>query len=67
MLENPDKLREMVEKTGACTTDRQSPESVGRLCDKCQRYAQTWAPAAQRLWQGSCREKAAKPCIKRKG
>ena len=59
MLENPDKLRGMVEKTGARSTDLQSPESVEHLCDKCQEYAQSWAPAAQRLWQGPCREKAA--------
>lgn len=59
MLENPDKLREMVEKTGARSTDLQSPESVEHLCDKCQGYAQSWAPTAQRLWEGSCREKAA--------
>lgn len=59
MLENPDKLRGMVEKTGARSTDLQSPESVEHLCDKCQEYAQSWASAAQRLWQGPCREKAA--------
>ena len=57
MLENPEKLREMVEKTGAHSTDLQSPESAEHLCDKCAAYAQDWAPTAERLWQCSCQEK----------
>ena len=32
MLENPELLREMVEKTGAKSTDLQSPESAEHLC-----------------------------------
>ena len=59
MLENPDKLREMVGKTGARSTDLQSPESVEHLCEKCAGYARDWAPTAERLWQCSCREKQA--------
>ncbi|HIR31037.1 MAG TPA: radical SAM protein [Candidatus Faecousia faecavium] len=57
MLENPEKLREMVEKTGAKSTDMQSPESAEHLCAKCDAYAANWAPTAEKLWQcsGSCR------------
>lgn len=53
MLENPQKLREMVKKTGAHSTDMQSPESADHLCDKCEQYAKNWAPSAQKLWKAS--------------
>ena len=33
--ENPEKLREMVAKSGAHSTDLQSPETVEHLCAKC--------------------------------
>lgn len=51
MLENPQCLREMVKRTGAHSTDPQSPESVDHLCDKCKAYAQNWAPTAEKLWE----------------
>ena len=50
MLENPDKLRQMVTATGAHSTDLQSPESVEHLCGKCDHYANCWTPAADALW-----------------
>lgn len=53
MLENPQRLRELVEKTGAVNTDYQSPESADHLCSKCDAYAKNWAPAAVRLWNAS--------------
>lgn len=52
MLENPEKLREMVRKTGARSTDLQSPESAEHLCAKCDAYASCWAETAERLWKG---------------
>ena len=57
MLENPEKLREIVKKTGAHSTDLQSPESVDHLCDKCEAYAKNWKPSADALWQCSCEKK----------
>ena len=51
MLENPEKLREMVAAAGAHSTDMMSPETVEHLCGKCDRYAEEWAPVAQRLWE----------------
>ncbi len=60
MLENPEKLREMVHRTGAHSTDLQSPESVDHLCDKCVSYAQCWKPEAERLWGTSHAEKQEK-------
>ncbi|MGN0478395.1 MAG: radical SAM protein [Hominenteromicrobium sp.] len=53
MLENPELLREMVERTGAHSTDLQSPESAEHLCEKCELYAQHWKPEADRLWAAS--------------
>ena len=50
MLENPQKLREIVEKTGAHSTDPQSPETADHLCAKCDEYAKNWQPTAERLW-----------------
>ena len=51
MLENPEKLREMVHRTNAKSTDLQSHESVDHLCDKCQSYAHNWQSVADELWQ----------------
>ena len=50
MLENPEKLREMVARTGAHSTDPESPESAEHLCAKCDAYAENWKPTADRLW-----------------
>ena len=51
MLENPDKLRAMVEKSGAYSTDLQSPETAEHLCAKCDQYAKNWKPVADELWK----------------
>ncbi len=53
MLENPEKLREMVKASGARSTDLQSPETVEHLCDKCKGYAENWKPVAEKLWKDS--------------
>ena len=50
MLENPQKLREMVEKSGAHSTDLQSPETADHLCSKCDAYAACWQKKADQLW-----------------
>ena len=60
MLENPQKLREMVEKSGAHSTDLQSPESAEHLCAKCDRYAENWKPVAEEMWKEDQEKKAAK-------
>lgn len=51
MLENPERLKEIVHQTGAKSTDLQSYESVDHLCDKCTPYAKNWQSTANRLWQ----------------
>ncbi len=53
MLENPEKLREMVAESGAHSTDLQSPEPADHLCGKCDSYAACWKPVADELWQAS--------------
>ena len=53
MLENPERLRAMVKKAGAKSTDLQSPEAVDHLCDKCLPYAQNWMGTADQLWCSS--------------
>ncbi len=57
MLENPDRLRELVAKTGAVNTDYQDPETADHLCDKCEAYAKNWTPTATELWSCSCAKK----------
>ncbi len=53
MLENPDRIVELVHKTGAKSTDLQSPESVEHLTGKTQLYAKNWKPTADKLWEAS--------------
>ena len=67
MLENPDRLREMVERTGAASTDLGSPEAADHLCSKCDGYARRWDPTAQRLWIcGHSCAGCAQPCPDRR-
>ena len=50
MLENPQYLREVVEKTGAHGTNAEAEETVEELCSKCDEYAEGWAPIADEIW-----------------
>ncbi|MCR4925696.1 MAG: radical SAM protein [Clostridiales bacterium] len=51
MLENPEYLRKMVERTGAKSTDMLCPEDVNTLCARCEHFAKEWAPKAEELWK----------------
>ena len=53
MLENPEALKAMVEKSGAHSTDMQSPEDVADLYKKCKPYADNWENKANELWDKS--------------
>lgn len=53
MLENPERLRAMVNASGAHSTDMTEPEPVEHLCGKCEHYAEEWAPYAKKLWAGT--------------
>lgn len=59
MLENPEKLRQMVEESGTHSADLQSPESAEHLCAKCDRYAEQWKPVADKLCQENRKKKKA--------
>ena len=50
MLENPERLRDLVHKTGAVNTDYQDQEPVDELCAKTKPYADTWKPVADQMW-----------------
>jgi len=56
LLDNPGRLAEMVEKSGAKSTEMQNPEDVQNLSSKCKKAAEGWAPIADKLWScsGSC-------------
>lgn len=53
LLDNPGKLSQMVEISGAKSTDLQNPEDVHDLSAKCKDAAERWAPVADELWRCS--------------
>lgn len=53
LLDNAGKLAEMVDQTGAKSTDFRHPEDAHALCAKCKQAAQRWAPVADALWNTS--------------
>ena len=56
LLDNPDALVDMVETSGAYSTDLQNPEDVHDLTAKCRDKAEKWAVTADNLWacSGHC-------------
>ena len=53
VLDNPGRLTQMVESSGAKSTDPMHPEDVRALSDKCVPVAKRWAPVADELWRCS--------------
>jgi len=53
VLDNTGKLAEMVENSGAHSTDVIAPEAAGDYCGKCAERAADWAPVADELWHCS--------------
>ncbi|SHL43606.1 Radical SAM superfamily enzyme, MoaA/NifB/PqqE/SkfB family [Anaerocolumna jejuensis DSM 15929] len=53
LLDNQGRLAEMVERSGAKSTDLKNPEEVGSLTEKCIPAADRWEPVADRLWKES--------------
>ncbi|NLA11446.1 MAG: radical SAM protein, partial [Firmicutes bacterium] len=51
LLDNPDKLKEMVHRAGAYPTQLGDLESVDAVTDKCQAVSKRWAKTADRLWE----------------
>jgi len=56
LLDNPEALTEIVEISGAHSTDLQNPEDVRELTDKCKPAADIWADVADDIWRcsGQC-------------
>ena len=53
LLDNQGKLAEMVDASGAHSTDMQHPEDAHVLCDKCKDVADCWQVKSQELWEAS--------------
>jgi len=57
LLDNPEKLANMVKESGAKSTDMQAPEDVDVLCGKTAAAAKAWAEVADRLWEENPKSK----------
>ncbi len=53
MLENPDKLREIVHSTGAKSTNLITEEDVDTLCGRCDEFAYAWQSVADEIWRSN--------------
>ena len=53
LLDNYGRLADMVEQSGAKSTDLAAPEDVHTLCRKCKDAAEHWAVTAGALWAAS--------------
>lgn len=51
LLDNPEKLRAMVERSGARSTQLLDEEDVVSLTEKCVDASEKWAPKAEELWE----------------
>lgn len=50
LLDNPEKLPEMVKNSGTHSTDLEQPEDVDLLSEKCVERAKCWAKTAGEIW-----------------
>ena len=60
LLDNPEKLRTMVQKSGAHSTQPIDREEVEDLTAKTDAISKAWAPTADKLWEESQKKKAEK-------
>jgi len=51
LLDNPTMLHDMVEESGAYSTEMEAPEDVHSLCAKTAQAAEQWAKCADMLWK----------------
>lgn len=58
LLDNPTRLAEMIDASGAKSTDLASPEDVHSLCAKCEHVAEHWDPVADELWEETVERRA---------
>lgn len=68
LLDNPEKLRQMVTGSEARSTQPLDPENVVSLTGKCVEPAQRWGETAEKLWHGEdcahCPEKSCEKAAK---
>lgn len=57
VLDNPGRLTQIVEKSGARSTDLESPERACDYCNRCVPAAEKWAPVADELWNSLPKKK----------
>jgi MoaA/NifB/PqqE/SkfB family radical SAM enzyme len=53
LLDNPDTLRAMVERSGAYSSQPLDEEPVDLLCNKCKHASEEWAKASAKLWDAT--------------
>jgi MoaA/NifB/PqqE/SkfB family radical SAM enzyme len=56
LLDNPEKLREMVHRSNAYSTQPIDKEPIDELAAKCEKVAEEWGKVADRLWVESGRQ-----------
>lgn len=57
VLDNPDRLTQIVEESGARSTDLESPERACDYCNRCVPAAEKWVPVADELWNSLSKKK----------
>lgn len=57
VLDNPGRLTQVVEESGARSTDLESPERACDYCNRCVPAAEKWAPVADELWNSLPKKK----------
>ena len=63
MLDNPEKIKQAVERSGAHSTEMLAPESVDDLIAKTKPFAEKWAPVADMIWNDTDTEKHNNPTV----
>lgn len=57
VLDNPGRLTQIVEESGAHSTDLESPERACDYCNRCVPAAEKWVPVADELWNSLPKKK----------
>jgi MoaA/NifB/PqqE/SkfB family radical SAM enzyme len=62
VLDNPEAILEMVNESGAKSTDMEAPEDVDVLSAKTAKAAERWAITAERLWAENLKSRDSETC-----
>jgi MoaA/NifB/PqqE/SkfB family radical SAM enzyme len=57
ILDNPEKIKKVVNGSNAPSTDLEHPEKVEDLSDKCVEAAKNWEPVADKIWTSEYHKK----------